>query len=220
MLLVRNGWYHFPSSSFFSCFPVAEVLLVIISSVKDLCEKPATETPIPPEEIDGVSFHAVHISIRVAFNVIFAVNSIFKFVLNWLCWPVGTSTSTSTSTKAFFEETAKRLESNGTRTEEAEYKPLPGCPSNDPQEENKGSVEPEIPVAMAVSYASTDSLLFMWCTGWYSWCTARSRWRLYFGPSFLGVGHPSSGIMLEEAKHNHSHMQAADTISPMSLKGQ
>ncbi|KAJ4957884.1 hypothetical protein NE237_024995 [Protea cynaroides] len=106
------------------------------------------------------------ISIGVAFNVIFA---------DWMVTVLLIILFLGTSTKAFFkgvetwkketimkEETAKRLESNGIRNEEVEYKPLPGGPSNDPQEENKGSVESEVRILENVYWKELGLLVFVW----------------------------------------------------------
>ncbi|KAF7150483.1 hypothetical protein RHSIM_Rhsim02G0182100 [Rhododendron simsii] len=81
------------------------------------------------------------ISIGVAFNVIFA---------DWMVTVLLIVLFVGTSTKAFFrgvdtwkketimkKEAAKRLETTANGQEGAEYKPLPGGPSNDTQKETK-----------------------------------------------------------------------------------
>ncbi|KAI8568795.1 hypothetical protein RHMOL_Rhmol02G0228200 [Rhododendron molle] len=83
------------------------------------------------------------ISIGVAFNVIFA---------DWMVTVLLIVLFAGTSTKAFFrgvdtwkketimkKEAAKRLETTANGQEGAEYKPLPGGPSNDTQKETKDS---------------------------------------------------------------------------------
>ncbi|KAG5562607.1 hypothetical protein RHGRI_005363 [Rhododendron griersonianum] len=83
------------------------------------------------------------ISIGVAFNVIFA---------DWMVTVLLIVLFVGTSTKAFFrgvdtwkketimkKEAAKRLETTANGQEGAEYKPLPGGPSNDTQKETKDS---------------------------------------------------------------------------------
>ncbi|XP_059658022.1 sulfite exporter TauE/SafE family protein 3-like [Cornus florida] len=104
------------------------------------------------------------ISIGVAFNVIFA---------DWMITILLIVLFTATSTKAFFKgvetwkketiikkEAAKRLEGND--GEKAEYKLLPGGPSNGDQKETKASAEPEVTLLENVSWKELGLLVFVW----------------------------------------------------------
>ncbi|KAL0330762.1 UNVERIFIED_CONTAM: Sulfite exporter TauE/SafE family protein 3 [Sesamum angustifolium] len=74
------------------------------------------------------------ISIGVAFNVLFA---------DWM-------------------EAAKRLETNGDGKEEAEYKLLPGGPSNNTEKEAKDLEEPEVSIIENVCWKEFGLLIFVW----------------------------------------------------------
>ncbi|KAL2544789.1 Sulfite exporter TauE/SafE family protein [Forsythia ovata] len=106
------------------------------------------------------------ISIGVAFNVIFA---------DWMITVLLIVLFIGTSTKAFFrgvetwkketivkKEAAKRLEANGNDTEEAEYKLLPGGPSNNTKNEAKGLAEPEVGNLENVCWKELWLLVFVW----------------------------------------------------------
>ncbi|KAF8393376.1 hypothetical protein HHK36_021619 [Tetracentron sinense] len=104
------------------------------------------------------------ISIGVAFNVLFA---------DWMVTVLLIILFIGTSTKAFFKgvetwkketiikkETAKRLQSNGSGSEEVEYKPLPDGPSNDTQKAK--SIEAEVPILENVYWKELGLLVFVW----------------------------------------------------------
>ncbi|CAI9755651.1 unnamed protein product [Fraxinus pennsylvanica] len=106
------------------------------------------------------------ISIGVAFNVIFA---------DWMVTVLLIVLFIGTSTKTFFKgvetwkketivkkEAAKRLETNGNDTEEAEYKLLPGGPSNDMENEAKGLAEPKVGILENVCWKELGLLVFVW----------------------------------------------------------
>ncbi|KHG13748.1 Flavonol synthase/flavanone 3-hydroxylase [Gossypium arboreum] len=99
------------------------------------------------------------ISIGVAFNVIFA---------DWMVTVLLIILFVGTSTKAFFkgvetwkketilkQEAARRLESNGTSSENVDYRPLPSGPNTVPPKDNTGQ---KIPVSVAVSAYEAVSL--------------------------------------------------------------
>ncbi|PON76504.1 Transmembrane protein TauE-like [Parasponia andersonii] len=103
------------------------------------------------------------ISIGVAFNVIFA---------DWMVTILLIVLFLGTSTKAFFKgvetwkketimkkEAAKRLESEGTNGEDAEYRALPAGPSNVSQKNND---ELEVPVLENVYWKELGLLVFVW----------------------------------------------------------
>ncbi|KAL0330319.1 UNVERIFIED_CONTAM: Sulfite exporter TauE/SafE family protein 3 [Sesamum radiatum] len=88
------------------------------------------------------------ISIGVAFNVLFAdwmvtVLLIILFIGDKL-------------------EAAKRLETNGDGKEEAEYKLLPGGPSNNTEKEAKDLEEPEVSIIENVCWKEFGLLVFVW----------------------------------------------------------
>ncbi|KAL6985403.1 hypothetical protein U1Q18_018778 [Sarracenia purpurea var. burkii] len=106
------------------------------------------------------------ISIGVAFNVVFA---------DWMVTVLLIILFLGTSTRAFFKgvetwkketimkkEAAKRLEANGNDQEEAEYKLLPGGPSNDTQTETKDFSEPEVSIVENVYWKELGLLVFVW----------------------------------------------------------
>ncbi|CAA2997900.1 sulfite exporter family 3-like [Olea europaea subsp. europaea] len=106
------------------------------------------------------------ISIGVAFNVIFA---------DWMVTILLIVLFIGTSTKSFFrgvetwkketimkKEAAKQLEANGNDTVEAEYKLLPGGPSNDTENEAKGLAEPEVGILENVCWKELGLLVFVW----------------------------------------------------------
>ncbi|XP_022853704.1 sulfite exporter TauE/SafE family protein 3-like [Olea europaea var. sylvestris] len=106
------------------------------------------------------------ISIGVAFNVIFA-DWMVTLLLIVLC--IGTST------KAFFrgvetwkketivkKEAAKRLEADGNGTEKAEYKLLPGGPSNSRENEAKCLAKPRVSILENVRWKELGFLIFVW----------------------------------------------------------
>ncbi|KAL2516902.1 Sulfite exporter TauE/SafE family protein [Abeliophyllum distichum] len=106
------------------------------------------------------------ISIGVAFNVVFA---------DWMVTVLLIILFIGTSTKAFSrgvetwkketimkKEAAKRLERNGNGKEEAEYKLLPGGPSNGTETEAKDLVEPEVSFLENVSWKEFGLLVFVW----------------------------------------------------------
>ncbi|KAL5558809.1 hypothetical protein UlMin_035020 [Ulmus minor] len=102
------------------------------------------------------------ISIGVAFNVIFA---------DWMVTVLLIILFIGTSTRAFLKgvetwkketimkkEAAKRLESNGTDNGDAEYKLLPGGPSNETQNDKKE----EVSVLENVYWKELGLLVFVW----------------------------------------------------------
>jgi uncharacterized membrane protein YfcA len=104
------------------------------------------------------------ISIGVAFNVIFA---------DWMVTVLLIILFFGTSTKAFLKgvetwkketilkkEAAQRLESNGNGGGEAEYKLLPGGPTNGPSKDVDS--EPEVPVLENVYWKEFGLLCFVW----------------------------------------------------------
>ncbi|KAA8541791.1 hypothetical protein F0562_022943 [Nyssa sinensis] len=106
------------------------------------------------------------ISIGVAFNVIFA---------DWMVTVLLIILFLGTSTKAFFKgietwkketilkkEAARRLVSNGTGSEEVEYKTLPGGPSNDTQMESKESKASEVSIIENVCWKELGILVAVW----------------------------------------------------------
>ncbi|KAL2543846.1 Sulfite exporter TauE/SafE family protein [Forsythia ovata] len=106
------------------------------------------------------------ISIGVAFNVVFA---------DWMVTVLLIVLFIGTSTKAFSRgvetwkketimkrEAAKRLERNGNGKEEAEYKLLPGGPSNGTKTEAKDLVEPEVSFLENVCWKEFGLLVFVW----------------------------------------------------------
>ncbi|XP_057505175.1 sulfite exporter TauE/SafE family protein 3-like isoform X1 [Actinidia eriantha] len=106
------------------------------------------------------------ISIGVAFNVIFS---------DWMVTVLLIILFVGTSTKAFFKgvdtwkretimkkEAAKRLEEYSTRQEGAEYKLLPGGPSNDTKNVIKDFAEPEVSVIDNVCWKELGLLVFVW----------------------------------------------------------
>uniref|UniRef100_A0A5B7BRS5 Sulfite exporter TauE/SafE family protein 3-like n=1 Tax=Davidia involucrata TaxID=16924 RepID=A0A5B7BRS5_DAVIN len=60
------------------------------------------------------------------------------------------------------KEAAKRFEANGTGREEAEYKLLPGGPTNGTQNEPTVSAEPEITILENVYWKELGLLIFVW----------------------------------------------------------
>ncbi|XAR67712.1 hypothetical protein NMG60_11002588 [Bertholletia excelsa] len=106
------------------------------------------------------------ISIGVALNVIFA---------DWMVTVVLTIVLLGISTKAFLKgvETWRKetitkkaadghLASNSSHTEEVEYKPLPGGPSNNNQIESGGSETPEISIIKNIYWKEIGILLLVW----------------------------------------------------------
>ncbi|KAK3024262.1 hypothetical protein RJ639_043956 [Escallonia herrerae] len=106
------------------------------------------------------------ISIGVAFNVIFA---------DWMVTVLLIILFIGTSTKAFFrgvetwnketimkKEAAQRLEANAAGNEEAEYKLLPGGPSNGTGNGTNNSAEPEVSVLKNVCWKEFGLLVFVW----------------------------------------------------------
>ncbi|KAK3033789.1 hypothetical protein RJ639_034360, partial [Escallonia herrerae] len=108
------------------------------------------------------------ISIGVAFNVIFA---------DWMVTVLLIILFIGTSTKAFFRgvetwnketimkkvvEAAQRLEANASGNEEAEYKLLPGGPSNGTGNGTNNSAEPEVSVLDNVCWKEFGLLVFVW----------------------------------------------------------
>ncbi|XP_042513645.1 sulfite exporter TauE/SafE family protein 3-like [Macadamia integrifolia] len=106
------------------------------------------------------------ISIGVTFNVIFA---------DWMVTVLLIILFLGTSTMAFFrgletwkketimkKEAAKLLESNGASSEEVQYKPLPGGPSNGPEKETKASGEREAPILENVHWKELGFLFLVW----------------------------------------------------------
>ncbi|KAL2236993.1 sulfite exporter TauE/SafE family protein 3 [Sesamum indicum] len=106
------------------------------------------------------------ISIGVAFNVVFA---------DWMVTVLLIILFLVTSTKAFLKgvetwkketimkkEAAKRLETNGAGKEEAEYKLLPGGPSNNTEKEAKDLEEPEVSIIENVCWKEFALLVFVW----------------------------------------------------------
>ncbi|KAK6140660.1 hypothetical protein DH2020_025594 [Rehmannia glutinosa] len=102
------------------------------------------------------------ISIGVAFNVVFA---------DWMVTVLLIILFIGTSTKAFFKgvetwkketilkkEAVKRTETNG----EAEYKLLPGGPSNNTQTDAKDFEEPEVGILENVCWKEFGLLVFVW----------------------------------------------------------
>ncbi|KAL2548392.1 Sulfite exporter TauE/SafE family protein [Forsythia ovata] len=105
------------------------------------------------------------ISIGVTFNVIFA---------DWMVTVLLIILFIGTSTKAFMrgvetwkketimkKEAAKRSEVNGNGTE-AEYKLLPGGPSNGTEKEVKDLAEPEVSILENVCWKEFGLLVFVW----------------------------------------------------------
>ncbi|GLT25431.1 hypothetical protein SLA2020_005600 [Shorea laevis] len=103
------------------------------------------------------------ISVGVAFNVIFA---------DWMVTVLLIFLYIGTSTKAFLKgvetwkketimkkEAARRLESNSTSSAEVEYKPLPGGPTNSPQNDAK---DHEVTVFQNVCWKELGLLVFVW----------------------------------------------------------
>ncbi|KAK4388869.1 Sulfite exporter TauE/SafE family protein 3 [Sesamum angolense] len=106
------------------------------------------------------------ISIGVAFNVLFA---------DWMVTVLLIILFIVTSTKAFLKgvetwkketimkkEAAKRLETNGDGKEDAEYKLLPGGPSNNTEKEAKDLEEPEVRHVLKLALISNNSN-HIWC---------------------------------------------------------
>lgn len=104
------------------------------------------------------------ISIGVAFNVVFA---------DWMVTVLLIILFLGTSTKAFFKgvetwkketiikkEAEKKSQSNG--SEEAEYVPLPGGPSNGNQKETRASGDTEVPILKNVYWKELGLLVFVW----------------------------------------------------------
>ncbi|XP_059642429.1 sulfite exporter TauE/SafE family protein 3-like isoform X2 [Cornus florida] len=106
------------------------------------------------------------ISIGVAFNVMFA---------DWMVTVLLIIIFLGTSTKAFFkgvevwkketiskEEVARRLTSNGIGSEEVEYKPLPGSPSNGFKMESKESKTSKVSIIENVYWKELGILVAVW----------------------------------------------------------
>ncbi|KAF2323408.1 hypothetical protein GH714_035330 [Hevea brasiliensis] len=106
------------------------------------------------------------ISVGVAFNVIFA---------DWMITVLLIILFLGTSTKAFFKgvetwkketiikkEAARRLASNGDGSEEVEYKPLPGGPSNGARPESNESKREEVSVLENVQWKELGILFAVW----------------------------------------------------------
>ncbi|XAR70875.1 hypothetical protein NMG60_11027909 [Bertholletia excelsa] len=106
------------------------------------------------------------ISIGVAFNVIFA---------DWMVTVLLIVLFVGTSTKAFFKgvdtwkketimkkEAGKHLEATANGQEAAEYKLLPGGPTNTNQEQSKDSAAPEIRIIENVCWKELGLLVFVW----------------------------------------------------------
>ncbi|KAF8400795.1 hypothetical protein HHK36_014097 [Tetracentron sinense] len=106
------------------------------------------------------------ISIGVTFNVIFA---------DWMVTVLLIILFIGTSTKAFFRgvetwkketimknEAAKLLDSNSSGSEEVEYKPLAGGPSNGNQMNTEESREPEVSILENVYWKEFGLLVFVW----------------------------------------------------------
>ncbi|XP_017643226.1 sulfite exporter TauE/SafE family protein 3-like [Gossypium arboreum] len=103
------------------------------------------------------------ISIGVAFNVIFA---------DWMVTVLLIILFVGTSTKAFFkgvetwkketilkQEAARRLESNGTSSENVDYRPLPSGPNTVPPKDNTGQ---KVTVLDNVCWKELGLLCFVW----------------------------------------------------------